>query len=283
MSVIDISSYDLDTFNAHCFAANGVTGVIVGVFSATNAPDRMRTAAQACRDAGLKIHGFYGVLYFGSPFGLKRDAQWAIDLAKEFGVSRVWLDVETDGVDNGFTDGSRPTPAQRARELGQVVQMVRTAGLSPGIYTYRPFWLQQMGSTSEFRDLPLWFASYGQNDPDHPIDPITSVNFGGWTQCAIHQYSSTIMVCGRERDHNYVFEGEDDMTPEEVNKLVEAFVGATFPAYVEAYFSGGFSARNGVVSDLNPEGKGPIKPWLEDIGKAVHTVVLPQVASEGAQ
>lgn len=80
------------------------------------------------------------------------------------------------------------------------------------------------------------------------------------------------------RDPRDYLISEADMTPEQVNALIEKFVGATFPAYIEAYFSGGFSARNGVASELNPEGKGPVKPWLEDIAARVRTI--PGVASD---
>ena len=102
----------------------------------------------------------------------------------------------------------------------------------------------------------------------------------------VYQYSNGETLNGASVDYNEAygefggwFPEEEDMTPEEVNKLVETFVGATFPAYIEAYFAGGFSARNGVKSDLNPEGKGPIKPWLEDIHPCGHAT-LPGVAAD---
>ena len=75
-----------------------------------------------------------------------------------------------------------------------------------------------------------------------------------------------------------VYEEEGEMTDEQVNALIEKFVGATFPQYIEAYFAGGFSARNGVVSELNPEGKSPVKPWLPDI--AARVITIPGVTRE---
>ena len=38
---------------------------------------------------------------------------------------------------------------------------------------------------------------------------------------------------------------EASMTPEQVKAICEEFVSQTFPAYLEAYFDGGFTARNG--------------------------------------
>ncbi len=89
MVVLDLSHFDIETFDPVCFKANGVTGVILGVYSPTDRPNRMRQVAQACRNAGLTIHGFYGFIYFGDAFGETRDTTWAIQLAKEFGVARV--------------------------------------------------------------------------------------------------------------------------------------------------------------------------------------------------
>lgn len=58
---------------------------------------------------------------------------------------------------------------------------------------------------------------------------------------------------------------EEEMTPEQVEEMVTKVIGRDFPEYLEAYFNRGFSERNGVVSDLNPEGREPIKPWEDDL------------------
>lgn len=94
--------------------------------------------------------------------------------------------------------------------------------------------------------------------------------------CVDTRFSTDISQSRDPRD--YILE-EDDMTTDEVNALIEKFVGIAFPAYIEAYFGGGFSARNGMVSDLNPEGKGPIRPWIKDIAERVRTI--PGMASDG--
>ena len=65
---------------------------------------------------------------------------------------------------------------------------------------------------------------------------------------------------------------EEEMTPEQIEELVTKVIGRDFPEYLEAYFAREFSERNGVVSDLNPEGREPIKPWLDDIAARVRTI-----------
>lgn len=54
---------------------------------------------------------------------------------------------------------------------------------------------------------------------------------------------------------------EDDMTEEQVRKVCEEFMGATFPSYLEAYFDRGFTAV--------PE---PRKFWQADIEAALRAV-----------
>lgn len=226
MTVLDVSSYDLDTFDPQCFAANGVTGIIPGVYSPTNAPNRMAAAAQGCRDAGIEILGFYGFVYFGSPYGKTRDTRWAIDLAQRFGVDRVWLDAETDGIANGFTDGRLPTPAQRVAELAECVALVEAAGLKPGIYTGGWWWPSNTGNSHAFMDLPLWHSAYA--DEEGGYSEVRTVDYGGWRDVAIHQWTSTRRLCGRVRDHNHYWLQElDEVTQRDFETLMLAvFSGA---------------------------------------------------------
>lgn len=210
--VLDLSSYDLETWFAAGMKEQGVTAAIVGVYSPRNAPTTMALAADKLRDAGINVIGFYALIYFGSPFGETRDTLWAIDLAKRAGVDRVWLDCETDGRPNGFTDAAVPTPADRVAAIRKCVALVEAAGLKPGIYTGGWWWPASTGNSSEFAHLPLWHAAYFSS-----LEPVREVNYGGWTDVAIHQFTSSLPIAGRHRDANYVFmEEEDDMTPSEV-------------------------------------------------------------------
>lgn len=205
---LDVSQYDLSTFNPACLKAAGATDIIFGVFDPVDPPNKMRQAALEWRAVGGNVRGFYGFCYFGSPFGAYRDTKWAIQLAQEFGVDRVWVDCETDGRAVGFTDAVQPTPAQRVAEIQGCVDLIRAAGLTPGIYTGGWWWPGQTENSSQFANLPLWHSDYGANDGTR--EPVQEVAYGGWSKVSIHQYTSQLPVCGRNRDANYVFE-EDDM------------------------------------------------------------------------
>lgn len=224
--VLDLSNNDLSTLDPAGFKAAGVTGVILGVFSRGDAPNQMRKAAQACRDAGLTIHGFYGLIYFGDDYGEVRDTHWAIQLAQEFGVRRVWLDCETDANLNGWTAAPTPTPEQRVAAIGRCVTLVRSAGLSPGIYTGGWWWPSGTGSSTAFARLPLWNSYYDQ-DPD-----VDGLPYGGWETAAVEQYSSTTYIAGRNRDVNRIYETEEDalkLTEAQTeNLLLRLFAGKEF-------------------------------------------------------
>lgn len=220
MTVLDLSSYDLDTLNASCMKSAGVTGAILGVYSPENAPARMGQAADKLQSAGIDILGFYALIYFGSAFGVTRDTRWAIELAQRFGVERVWLDCETDGKDNGFTDAVTPTPAERVQQIRLCVAMVESAGLKAGIYTGGWWWPGNTGNTTEFSRLPLWHAAYFATGTQ-----IRTVDYGGWTDVAIHQYTSSLPICGRNRDANYVFMEEEELPDPRIDKLIAALGG----------------------------------------------------------
>jgi hypothetical protein len=219
LSVLDLSSYDIPTLNATCFKENGVTDVILGVYSPVGAPEQMGHVANLCRNAGLNIKGFYGFVYFGSAYGQLRDIIWAIQLAKRFGVDEVWIDAEIDGAAVGFTDVGPVTPLRRVNELLEAVALVEEAGLKPGIYTGGWWWPSQTNNSARFSHLPLWHAAYADNLGTY--SEVRTVNYGGWTNVAIHQWTSTRRICNRERDHNTIWTIEEDesMSAQDVARI----------------------------------------------------------------
>lgn len=237
MRVLDLSQYDLPTYDPACLKANGVTAAIFGVFHPSG-PKVMRQAAQRALDAGIAVPAFYGLPYFGSPSGEARDISWAIENCLILGVPRVWIDCEIDAKEIGFTDDQGATPARRVRVIREMVAAIEAAGLSAGIYTGAWWWPGQTGNSTEFAHLPLWHAAY-------PVDgsAIRTVSYGGWSEVAIHQYTSSFNVCGRNRDANYVFEEENDMTPEERAKLDAVYAALTggVPGVIEAWNANGNS------------------------------------------
>jgi hypothetical protein len=219
---LDVSNYDASTFAPTCFLDHGIEGVIIG----GQRPALADEMASKARAAGLPVRGFYAFLYFGWDWLNQTDA--ACQLTLRHGVRRVWLDCESSPAGANPTEPPGVTPAQRLAQLRQCVAHVESLGLSAGIYTAGWWWPGMMSGSVEFRHLPLWHAAYGLEG--WPAGPVRTVSYGGWSQVAIHQYTSRVELCGRERDHNYVFvdpDEEDEMAPEERKRLerVERLLG----------------------------------------------------------
>ena len=62
---------------------------------------------------------------------------------------------------------------------------------------------------------------------------------------------------------------EAELTYEQFEEYFQKAMGRLFPAYIEAYFSGGFTARDGKLDPGEAMDSGPIKPWLDDIRAAL--------------
>lgn len=203
MRVLDLSNHDWPTFDAGCLKVAGVTRVILGCWDFAIAESMLL----ALRREGILVEDLYCFLYYRLPWE-NNDVLNARELARRHGgIKRIWLDCEAmfDG-----PAGLLDTEAEGTTVSDRIIITAKysaelKAEFEVGIYTGAYWWPSKMGNSNAFSDLPLWLASYGSNDPDEPRDQIYFANFGGWTDVAVHQYSSTIPVCGRERDHNYWF------------------------------------------------------------------------------
>lgn len=214
MTTLDLSNHDLSTFDPACLRRAGVDRAIVGCWDLAAS----LTIVAGCRDEGIIVEDLYGFLYFGLPWE-QREIDNALAVHDQLGgISRIWNDCEADPPHEapGLTaeDRINATWEARGREVA--------AGVQPGIYSAPYYWIPKMANTRIFRDAgdPLWLPNYGSNDPANPRPPITAIGgiMGGWDQLAAHQYSSTINVCGRGRDHNYWFLG-DEMSAEDRARL----------------------------------------------------------------
>ena len=201
--LLDVSNWDAPTFDANCLKAQGVDSIILGCQIEPVAD----TMARDAQRAGIRIMGVYVFLKdAGTP--IPDGVAKAIRIAQKYGARRVWLDCEQSGL--------------TAAEIASARVQVENAGLLPGIYTGKYVW-GTFGASDAHKDLPLWHAEYGQNTPSSPSRaPVTEVSYGGWTRPDIHQYSSVISACGRNRDHNYLFDWAQDaqgdgMTADELN------------------------------------------------------------------
>jgi len=211
VSILDLSNHDESTFDAACLRAKGVTRVIMGCQYLGWPARRM---VPALRAVGIEVRDLYAFLGFRDWW--LQPARTAVQVADELGgVERIWLDAEADDANDG-TSGDDVTPAQRLARLGEAVSVVEAAGYAVGIYTARWWWVPRMADSTVFSHYPLWLGGPYQEEP------IREVDFGGWRQVAIHQYTSTFQVCGRGRDANYVFEEDDPMSDED---LLAVFAG----------------------------------------------------------
>lgn len=212
MNILDLSNHDEPTFDAACMRAAGVTRVIMGCQMGGWPARRM---VPALRAAGIEVRDLYAFLGFRNWW--LQPTRTAIQVAGELGgIERIWLDAEADDPNDG-TSGDDVTPEQRVARLAQAVDLVERAGFPVGIYSARWFWLPRIGNSTRFRAYPLWLGG------PYQAEPIREVDFGGWTTVAIHQYTSTLEVCGRGRDANYWFaEEEDSMTDDD---LLAIFAG----------------------------------------------------------
>jgi GH25 family lysozyme M1 (1,4-beta-N-acetylmuramidase) len=107
----------------------------------------------------------------------------ALDAIQGLPIRTLWLDVE-DKESLGTT-----TAKTRVKELKAAVQRVkqwkdprRPKGLGPlkvGIYTSEACWKDLTDNSTEFSDLPLWYARYEGTNNTTTSD---FVGFGGWTE-----------------------------------------------------------------------------------------------------
>lgn len=202
MTCLDLSNWQYPVEGTALKRA-GVTEIIIGA----QIPPQSRQIVDSCLAAGIACRSDYAFLWDVETATIR--TQKAIDFAFAYKLPLVWLDVEEGN--------SQPsTVSGRVASLRACRKQVEDAGLKCGIYTLRPYWMNEMGNSKEFSDLPLWYANWGANDATLP--PITTVNFGGWTSVAVHQYTSQYPINGG-LDANYILDesifGDDAMTPAE--------------------------------------------------------------------
>jgi len=186
------------------FIAAGVDGIIVG----SQWPDKARWQIARANEASLPVYGTYA----------EPDVASAVALALSCGAGFVGLACERGSI-------------LTYEEVLADVRMVRGAGLTPWLYGNASDLISICGPLL-YQEL-VWLANYGTNDPANPRPPITEMNFGsGIVKLAAHQFSSTIEVAGRVRDHSYLFMEEDMPDPR-----VDALMG-DIAALKRAVFAG---------------------------------------------
>lgn len=205
MRTLDLSNHDYSTFDPACLKAAGVERVILGCWDFAIA----ETMLLALRNAGITVEDVYCFLYYRLPWENNDILNADVLQQRHGGIKRIWLDCEAmfDGPAGLLDTEAEGTTVIQRLQLTQSWFVTMSREFEVGIYTGRYWWRDKMANSTWFaeRGAPLWLANYGTNDPDNPRPPILEEHFGGWTKPAVHQYSSTIPVCGRGRDHNYWF------------------------------------------------------------------------------
>jgi hypothetical protein len=246
--VLDLSNFDgeLSSSTVATMVAAGLPAAIIGCQNESIAMQQVGALAAG----GVPVLATYAFLYFG--FDIKGEVDKAIRVAQVNGIKWVALDVEA--MEPNEAPGQ--TPYRRVNQLRDAVAQVEAAGLNPLIYTGAWYWPSYMGNSTEFSHLPLWHSEYP--DDEHEV---RTVNYGGWTDVAIHQYTSTFDIAGRKRDANYVFDqrflGEEEMgaTPDDKlfsiqtsYKALAGGVGGDYDGLMKGWVANGNSLIKGYLA-----------------------------------
>lgn len=227
-NVIDLSNFtgEITDAIAECWWQAGIRGAVVGCQNVAIAIQQ----ANVLLAAGFTVE-LYAFMYWGA--STITEVQKAIRVAVAVGIvgCRIWLDCEAMPPN----EASGQTPVTRVKQLTQAVNYVTSNGYQPGIYTGAWYWPTYMGNTTQFNTLPLWHAGYPD---DHSLE--TTVNYGGWTAVAMHQFEGSVQLCGATIDEDDDITGvcshvTQPTTTIDVNKLAKVMLrGLTDPQTKEA-------------------------------------------------
>jgi hypothetical protein len=116
----------------------------------------------------------------------------------------LWFDIETDP-SPGCSWSSSLT--DNCNFLASMIQAVKDAGRSPGIYASNYMWGRIMGSSCRVgadNGVPLWYAAY---DGEPNFNDYPGMAFGGWSSPNIKQYSDSYGACSGTFDHDWYPDG----------------------------------------------------------------------------
>lgn len=231
MRVSDISNYDYDQDFGNAdgwvsaLKAEGVEAVIIG----SQNMDKARWQLARCREAGMSVIATYA----------EPNVDTAIALAHEAGALVVCIVCEPGGI-------------QDFGELKAAVQKVRNSGLLPVLYGNRGD-ITAAIPAGEMQDVGLWFASYFD---DHHV--VTGVPW--WPKLWGHQYTSTAMIAGKNRDLSEVFVQQEEQVMESYRRGMVAIANgpgdamlASYDAFVNAGFAEPLAPPPGdnAIGDMN--------------------------------
>jgi len=103
----------------------------------------------------------------------------------------IWFDIEG-------TQYWGSNTANNVNFLQQMVDEGKKRGVTMGIYSSASQWGPIMGSSTQFSNLPLWYAHYDNNPSFSDFKA-----FGGWTKANVKQYAGTTAICSASVDKNW--------------------------------------------------------------------------------
>lgn len=185
---IDISGYN-NVRDYVAVAADGIEFAILKVIRKDLRPDaRFEQHWRGCEGAGIPIQGVYNYSYAKTVEKFRSDAQRVLEVLAGRKVM-VWLDIEDKSL-RGL--GSRLADGIRA-----YAEVIRSAGLPFGIYTYQSFYNSFLRPYADSLPYPYWVARYPSSqaltpdkDPGAAKCPDIGQQLYGW------QYSSKGRVSG---------------------------------------------------------------------------------------
>ena len=124
---------------------------------------------------------------------------------------------------------------------------------------------------SAYAHLSAFGAGEGQVNPGDIIGYVgeTGVAFGAHLHWAVGTNPGFALDFAQLTDPMAFLAKEAELTYEQFEEYFQKAMGRLFPAYIEACFSGGFTARDGKLDPGEAMDSGPIKPWLDDIRAAL--------------
>jgi hypothetical protein len=259
VSAVDVSHWTrtLTDPEVDCLWEAGVRHVIAG----TQSLDVTRQQLAIALRGGMTVDTY---VFLHWERDVTAQVQAAVDLAAEFPIGRVWLDVEDD------PDGRDPT-ALRAL----IDEALAAAGsVRHGIYTARWWWAPYLEDTTDYADVALWYARYdGSPDLAEWHDPEQDDRFGGWTSPTAKQYDDHLPgLCALAVDDNVMWSNAQPQVV--VDRAPSTGDGAPPEAPVALWPDVGFAVATDYVKPTAPSVRDAtgyeleVEVWSADAGFA---------------
>ena len=174
-----------------CLRQKGYTFAVVRIYQSLGHVDaNARQSIMNAKAGGMSVVDGYifPCPKCGNPAG---QVKAAISNVHGLGLGTVWLDIEGPQYWSS-------SPAQNVAFIHAMVAQAKSMGVRLGVYTSQSQWQPIAGDSSEFSDLPLWYAHYNNR---HDFSDWTP--FAGWTKPVTHQYTGMGGgMCGLSQDQD---------------------------------------------------------------------------------